>query len=241
MNLACESFLSLCRLLDQFLFLKEGKITRSVILPLLQAHLAAHRQAYGDEYIKPKHHFGFHNVLAGDNDKVWLDCFVHERKHQIVKDSAEPVKNTSAFEASVLGRVLLQQLRQVQHTALADCLLGEAKLHPGLSQELGGPVRVAKCVQFQGATIGLSDVLLVEGQVAIVRACAQLDSRFFVLLQLCQPHGFRTFGATTFRFADDGLYCLFLDTIDASWSKACAWSWSEDASSLLVLHRDGAL
>lgn len=42
--------------------------------------------AYGEGHLKPKHHYCFHNAESLASSKsVVLDCWVHERKHQMLK------------------------------------------------------------------------------------------------------------------------------------------------------------
>lgn len=241
MALTCESFLAMCRLLDEFVALKRGRSTKSAVLPLLQAHLEMHQRAHGVEYIRPKHHFGFHNVLDSSDDKVWLDCSVHERKHQIVKQAADAIKNTSSYEASVLGRVLVTQLRQLENTKKDKTLIGNTGLHAELSQQLGSAVHLGKSLLYRDTVIGVGDVLLFHGEGGIVRACGEHDSKLFVLLQLCRRDGFCTFGATTLRPQGEALHLLYLDSVRESFSLAFAWAWASDSTNLLVLHGEGDL
>ena len=42
----------------------------------------------------PKHHYMFHMTRKAEEDGIWLDCFVHERKHQLIKDCSDDIKNT---------------------------------------------------------------------------------------------------------------------------------------------------
>ena len=84
------------------------------------------------------------------------------------------MENTSVYESSVLGRVLIQQLRQLQKEVLSDCLLGDAQDSPLLSQCLGPGTRIGQVLQHNGQRIGMSEVVFFTGQAAVVRACAQL-------------------------------------------------------------------
>ena len=118
-DVACRSFLKMCHVIDEFLKLKTGSSSNHRVLDLLRDFMDLHKACYGTEWIKPKHHFAFHNILSLQDDKVWLDCFVHERKHQVVKRAGTTIKNTSAYESSVLGRVLLEQWRQLQGCRLS--------------------------------------------------------------------------------------------------------------------------
>ena len=161
---ACDSFLKMCHIVDEFLKLKKGISSNQLVLGLMREHMDLHKIAYGTEWIKPKHHFAFHNLLSLQEDKVWLDCFVHERKHQIVKVAGTTIKNTSTCESSVLGRVILEQWRQLQGCILGDCLLGQKVVEEGLSSSFGEVARVAKSLQYGGLVIGVDDLVLVVVQ-----------------------------------------------------------------------------
>jgi len=127
LNAACQSFCQLCQMMDEFMLVKQGRAARDRVLPLFQRFMLLHKRAYGVDALKPKHHFGFHNILGladGGGDDVWLDCFVHERKHQVVKQAGSAVKNTVVYETSVTSRVLIEQMRQLAGTVMGNVLLG---------------------------------------------------------------------------------------------------------------------
>eukprot|EP00969_Alexandrium_andersonii_P056954 2511570-Alexandrium_andersonii.AAC.1 len=63
---------------------------------------------------KPKHHYMVHLPRQNDRDQVVLDCWVLERKHQVIKMSCEWVGNTSNFEHSTIARAAQEQCRQMQ-------------------------------------------------------------------------------------------------------------------------------
>ena len=169
---ACDSYLKVRQVLDEFLKLKKGiSSSNRVVLALMREHMQLHKLAYGTDWIKPKHHFAFHNALSWQQDEVWLDCFVHERKHQVLKDAASAIDNTTNYEASVLGRAILQQWRQLQDCTLSDCLLGKAGEEDSISAVFGEAVRATRSLQYQSLVIGVGDIVLVGNAAYLVRAC----------------------------------------------------------------------
>ena len=67
-------------------------------------HDVAFEAAYGgavDEYV-PKFHFTKHIPEQLRLDGFLQDCFTTERKHSLVLQAAEPIRNTRSFERSVL-------------------------------------------------------------------------------------------------------------------------------------------
>ena len=80
-------------------------------------HDVAFEAAYGgavDEYV-PKFHFTKHIPEQLRLDGFLQDCFTTERKHSLVLQAAEPVRNTRSFERSVLSRALLMHLDDTKH------------------------------------------------------------------------------------------------------------------------------
>lgn len=51
--------------------------------------------AYGTQHLRPKHHFLFHNAQQLAAGSLLLDCFVHERKHQMMKQARRQVNMKS--------------------------------------------------------------------------------------------------------------------------------------------------
>ena len=97
------SFLAVCRVLDLMDTIKTFGVGDRILRELKQEvarSLRLHVAAYGCEWVKPKHHYMIHMPRQVEEDGVWLDCFVHERKHQIIKEAAAHIKNTCLLYTS---------------------------------------------------------------------------------------------------------------------------------------------
>ena len=104
-----QSFLACCKLVDVMLQAKYQGADPSLAQGFDDAaceFLRLHTLAYDTEHVKPKHHFMMHVGRQWAEDGFALDCFVQERKHQVIKDCASHIKNTSVFERSVLAAVV---------------------------------------------------------------------------------------------------------------------------------------
>ena len=88
---ACASFLALCDVLDLWLWAKNQRSCDGLVQQM-RCHLNYHIEAYGTEHVKPKHHYSFHNAESICDSACVLDCFVHERKHQTLKQEANFIK-----------------------------------------------------------------------------------------------------------------------------------------------------
>ena len=171
------SFLATCDLVDCMMAAKLGLADGDALAAASRHCLRSHVAAYGDQFLKPKHHYLMHLHEQYKEDGFYLDCFTHERKHQVIKAAADGIKNTSTFEESVLLMALNATYLQMAEFA-SNGLAGPT--HE--SKRLGGIV--CRRIRVQGVVVGCGDVVVLPG-IAIarcfVRACFQ-DSEGLALL-----------------------------------------------------------
>ena len=80
------------------------------------AHLEASKAAWGTEPFKkiaswvPKHHQTMHLPLQLEQHGLLLNCFVHERKHKVVKEFAQYHRNTASYEYGLIADCYCQHL-----------------------------------------------------------------------------------------------------------------------------------
>ena len=237
---SCHSFLAMCDLLDVCLQVRAGSSSSAEMVASIQKHFEMHKTAYGNEYIKPKHHFAFHNALGKQEGDVWIDCFVHERKHQVVKQAASMVKNTSKYECSVLGRVLLEQQRQLESTALEDVLFDPSTTDEDISRLLGKPMTIAKRLQHKVLVIAVGDFVLHNHQIYCVKACMQDQSAeaLYLLLQGCTITE-KCASHSVCQLMEENLNLLLLDD---SVILLHAYCWTKpQLGQVTVLHPSGVL
>ena len=152
---------------------------------MMSTFLKAHKRAYGVEHIRPKHHYAMHSAIqAQESGRTFVDCFVHERKHQVMKRCADAIKNTRTFEASVLGRVLLEQCRQVTSAPPSRTILGGVQPCPFLQAPLmASTVNIGKGLVYDGLQVKVDDIVMFGEQVGKVVACASADDRLVLVVQ----------------------------------------------------------
>ena len=139
-------------------------------------HLELFRRTYGDEQVHPKHHYVFHLPKQLDRDGWLMDAFSLERKHQEVKRSASHTDNTSDFEASVLGRQHLDELREQASIDIAVSLaVKSARCEP-----LGA--QVADGLFCRGLRLYSGDVVFKQRSALLVCGAALFDSGDIELL-----------------------------------------------------------
>ena len=166
-----ESFAALCECLDVFVLCKRGATDpASAAEPLrqrLSKHMTLHQLAYGTRLVRPKHHWNFDipNQLA--RDRCLLDAFITERIHLQVKWIAEKMRNTTAFELSVLWGVTNEAFsRAAAASPIVGGLRGRTAGLPGAPH-----ISVADRMEYCGLKVSSKDVVFRGDQCGSVVAC----------------------------------------------------------------------
>jgi len=172
-----ESFCALCDALDSVRLAKEASGPRvaeaaTELAANMERHLRLHVRAYGVAYLKPKHHFGMHVHEQALFDNLLLDCFVHERKHKLIKSVQQPIKTKESFEKSVITRVANCVMEMQQHTSHG---IGPSKEMQ--NRDLNVPCHVSLSMRFEHRTIHVGDVLLTPDRAFHVLACLVINDR----------------------------------------------------------------
>ena len=114
--------------------------------------------------------------MSGALPLVWRETRTH---------AGSAVKNTTTFEASVGGRILLEQMRQLADDGAAESLEGRSEACAPMGAALGADMaQVGSRLRFRGVRLGVGDVVFLGRQPCIVRACAQEGSRLFLIVEL---------------------------------------------------------
>ena len=207
---AVRSFVAACTVVDVLLDIKAGVVAIDAGAAALQTaikdHMDAHQSLYGDGFIRPKHHWMMDIPSQVRADGLLLDAFVIERTHLRVKAVAEPIKNTRAFEASLLAS-LLTVVFQGRREGDGDGLVGRTAPWHGAT--------VADRMRVWGVPVAVDDVVSVGEQCGQVAACCLDDGHLMALVQpmtvslavsqhciLCRPEGgLAAWPATELRLA----------------------------------------
>jgi hypothetical protein len=176
------SFLALCDVLDSMQACKAAFDVEQIYSMKMgvRRFLRLHIDAHGVKYIRPKHHYMFHMFRQPMEDLIWLDCFVHERKHQLTKGLADVIKNTRDFESSVLTAVLNATVENLRDVFASGLLPPTAASHE-LTVALGVPCQVSHRMKYNFSTYGSGDVLLCGTGAFVVEACVDVGGTMVAL------------------------------------------------------------
>lgn len=187
-------YLAACDVIDIIKAVKYRQVATADAKPRLLTALGRwqelHKAQYGERFIKPKFFWmwTFANRIA---DAPWLfDMFYIERQHQRVRPHAELVKNTNAFEASVLLRVCDAQICSLR---CANPLQYNYRL-VGTQVSVTGDVVGSmsdRCV-CGGAEFSCDDIVMnrSRGSAAVILACLLSDDgRVLVKVEMLRRVG----------------------------------------------------
>jgi hypothetical protein len=104
--LEIKAYNVLCHLIDCYTCVLRGTVTPKELLNRTHAFLESFSDAYGLELMTPKFHWLLHFPMYLRRFGTLVSCFVHERKHKMVKRYCNDMRNTSSFEWSVLAEAM---------------------------------------------------------------------------------------------------------------------------------------
>ena len=183
LELERQSFDAACYVMDVIMRAKLHTTTmQDAALELLHAmgdFLTKHKKAYGDAFIKPKHHWLWDLVEQFLRDPFVLDALIVERLHLTIRRAAENVHNLRTFEASVLSRALKEQMQKLQEVT-ASCTLSQTT-----AVNLAGfaDVVLGDNMQIIGMHVSVGDVIFCHESAGKVLACARQDDSFYCIVQ----------------------------------------------------------
>jgi hypothetical protein len=95
MTLAVAAYFAMCDVLNLLSRASLGDVSPSELQRAILKHFAASKLAYGDDDWVPKYHFALHLPYMLRRFERLISCWVHERKHKIVKLHSNNILNTA--------------------------------------------------------------------------------------------------------------------------------------------------
>ena len=129
--------------------------------------LAAHVLAYGYTLFVPKHHYMLHIPRQLAKFTMLITCYVHERKHKILKRWAVPLCPKKDNNRSLLEECTLAHINALQDPLLKPCLLEKVQAKPTVVAALkekgfasAEQALTGRTARVQGRSIRIGDVAL---------------------------------------------------------------------------------
>ena len=162
-----ESLLRCIDVLDLLSQVHTGRVTPAMLAAALAIHYAAHVIAYGYTLFVPKHHYMLHIPRLLAKFTMLIMCYVHERKHKVLKRWAVPLCPKKGNNRSLLEECTLAHLNALQDPLLKPCLLEKVKANPKVVAALkekgfasAETALTARTARVQGRSIRVGDVAL---------------------------------------------------------------------------------
>ena len=109
----CKAYIALCYVLDLLVVVARGHVTYAQLNDAVDVFLRACIDAGWRQNMHPKFHWTLHLVRELRRFGMLLTCWVHERKHRMVKRYTNNQRNTAKYETSILSEVTCQHLHDI--------------------------------------------------------------------------------------------------------------------------------
>ena len=90
--------------------LKTCTVSAGALCEAINTHLALYKTAYGDEWIRPKHHFALHLGPMLARFPFLLSTFVNERRHRVVKKYTRDRRTLQNFDLGAIEEITCHQI-----------------------------------------------------------------------------------------------------------------------------------
>jgi len=155
---------------------KFGRGCDRALASAVSRHMTLFRTVYGNDNMKPKHHYCCHLPRQLARDHFLLDAFTLERKHQEVKRAASNTDNTIEFELSTLARVRVAEMRSQSQLECTNGLRGPQARVDSVA------AFIADSLEFNGLRLSAGDFVFRSNDILRVVGALLLDEHGLQLL-----------------------------------------------------------
>ena len=163
----CTAYLKACDVLDLLIASAHGVVTSQQLHDAVDSFLKSCLAAGWRQFMHPKFHWCLHLSIELREFGVLLTCWVHERKHRMVKRYTKHQQNTRSYEDSILAEITCQHFYNLDLVSTFDLSVG--MLNPlactarmkqlvgciGIPLHLvGNTSRVARISKFECVSVG---------------------------------------------------------------------------------------
>ena len=123
-SLECLAYLCLVDVLDLLVASPHGTVTPAILRAAIDKFLRACVLAGWTAQMHPKFHWCIHLPYELGRFIMLLSCWVHERKHKMVKRYSSEVRNTNTYETTILSEVTCHHLQEMESDTKFDLTIG---------------------------------------------------------------------------------------------------------------------
>ena len=151
----------------------------ALVRTCLQKHMVVHKQEYGEDRVKPKHHWALDIADLLMRDRWMFDAFVIERLHLRVRATAENVKNLATYSSSVLSGMVNYHSHIAQRSLPGCGLVGKT-----ISPDNRSSVLLSDHMDVGGKTFSVGDFACRGEELGCVVACCVEALNLFAIVDL---------------------------------------------------------
>ena len=122
---ACNAFLALIDVMDFITAVPRGNIDPDMIAAAVHRFLEQFVAVWGHDYTHPKFHWLLHfasHLIAFNG--ILLSCFVHERRHRLIRRYADDTYNTVDYERTLISEAVCHHLGNLEGSTTFDFSIG---------------------------------------------------------------------------------------------------------------------
>lgn len=165
---ACQAFVAMAEVVDLLVAVPLGCVTPERLRDAVRVFLQLVEAAGWRKLMHPKFHWLVHLPRQLAHFGCLPTCWVHERKHRMVKRYANEICNTSRFERSVLGELTSHHLAALSKPHLFDYEVGLVSPRPA-------HLKLAQLVEAELGVQGGNCLTSNEARVSGVATCSRGD------------------------------------------------------------------
>ena len=136
-----DSMLAVLNVVMLLVSLKTGMVTHEALNAAILHHLTLFLAAWGESYVRPKHHYCIHLGPLLKRFGFLLSTFTHERKHRLVTRYCRDRKNLQNWDMAAIEEITCHQVWQLGLPFMDACETTQArgkiliplrKMYPGI-------------------------------------------------------------------------------------------------------------
>ena len=166
--LACIAYVAMADMLDLLASVPLGVVTPDMLRQHVKKFLDSCLAAGWGDYIHPKYHWLIHLPKHLASFGGLPTCWVHERKHRVVKRYANEIMNTTSFERSVIGEVTAHHMEALKSMETFSEVASLIAARPA-------PPKTRKLLEAEFAIGGLECLTSREARISPFAICCKGD------------------------------------------------------------------
>lgn len=109
-----ESMIACLEVIELLMAVNRNAVTPEKLHAAIEKHIRLYKIAYGEDAIRPKHHYALHLAGMLELHKVLLSTFTHERKHRAFKRYCRGRNILKSFELNIIKDITVHGMWELE-------------------------------------------------------------------------------------------------------------------------------